>query len=197
MTTPNHRFSRRKIQRSGGRPTLRNSLTRPASTTAVTSHLPDSSRTVCTTKATCGTVCAHHYASPPSGFATSLSGIRRYSPWPTTIRATEFPAQPFGLIAHPPSPIFIRRRCCGRSTRCQRTSTFSIPRCHGLLCLHTRTTEGDAFVVLLGSRSECQVTAAPLPRLAVGWLGRICCRLSQPPGRFRHRSLVRRYTPPQ
>src|SRR5262249_22991082 len=146
--------SRQKIQRSGGRLTLRRSLTRPASITVATSHLLASSQTVFITRATCGIVCVHHLASQSSGFATSLSGIQRFLSWPTTIRATGFPARHSGLIAHTPSPVFTQRHCCSRSTRCPKKFTFSIRQCRGLSCTLTRMTAGDGFVVQLVFRHE-------------------------------------------
>ena len=147
MTTLHHRFSRQKIQHSGGRPTLRRSLTRPASITSVTSRLLASSQTACITRATSGIVCVHLHASPSSGFATRLSGIQRFLSWPMTTRATGFPAHHSGRIGLTPLLAFSRSGFWSRSRRCPRTSTFSIHRFRGLSCSLTRTTAGDGFVV--------------------------------------------------
>ena len=154
MTTLNHRYSRRKIQHSGGSLILVRSLTRPASTTSVTSVHRVSSPMASITRATSGSVCVHHHASPFSGFATRLSGIQRFSPWPTTTPATGFQADRSGHIHHIPSLASSRSIFWSRSIRCPRISTFLIPRFRGLWCSLTRTTARDGFVVRLVSRHE-------------------------------------------
>jgi hypothetical protein len=154
MTTFNHRFSRQKIQLSGGRRILMHSLTHPASTIGVTSLHRVSSQTAFTTRATFGTVCVHRRASPSNGFALRSSDIRRFSSWLMTTPATGFPALRFGHIQHIPSLALSHSASWSPSIHCQRTSTFSIPQSRGLSCIPTRMTAGDGFVVQSVSRHE-------------------------------------------
>ena len=153
MTTL-HKFSRRKIQPSGGRLILTHSLIHPASTIGVTSHHRVSSQTAFTTRATFGTACVHRPASPSSGFALRSSDIQRFSSWLMTTPVTGFLAHRSGLIHRIPSLALSHSASWSHSIHCQRTSTFSIPQSRGLSCILTRMTAGDGFAVQLVFRHE-------------------------------------------
>lgn len=153
MTTL-HKFSRRKIQSSGGRLIWTNSLTHPASTTSVTLLHRVSSQMAFTTRATSGIACVHRCASPSSGFALRWPDTPRFLSWLMTTPATGFPAHRSGLINHIPSLALSRSASWSHSILCQRTSTFSIRQSRGLSCILTRMTAGDGFVVQLAFRHE-------------------------------------------
>ncbi len=162
MTTFNHRFSRQKIQLSGGRHILRRSLTRPASITAVTSRLRASSQMAFTTRATSGIACVHPHASPSNGFALRWSDIARFSSRLMTTPATGFQPHRSGLIRRIPSLALSRSASWSPLIHYQRTSTFSIPRSRGLSCTVTSMTARDGFVAQLEFGHERSNTHARL-----------------------------------